>query len=133
LSASDGRAIAATQRRAPPPARPRRGRRRGEVTAGPGTAASYVGESAATAVGELTGKRRGGYDDARMSARMPRQTSPKEAVRTSGAPTVRAGEPLRPSREEAPSEPSGASLASVDFSRVPILPPPPSASPEPTP
>jgi hypothetical protein len=62
---------------------------------------------------------------------MPRQTSPKDAVRTWGAPTVRAGKPLRPSREEAPSEASGASLRSFDFSRISITPPPPpSASPE---
>ena len=59
---------------------------------------------------------------------MPRQTSPKDGVRKSGAPAVRAGEPPHPSLNEAPPKAAAGSLPPFDFSRIPIA--PPAAAPE---
>src|SRR5262245_59858479 len=63
-----------------------------------------------------------------MSARMSRQTSPKDAVRTWGAPAVRAGEAPHRSLNEAPPKAAVRSLLPFDFGRIPIL--PPAAAPE---
>ena len=63
-----------------------------------------------------------------MGTRMSRQTPRTDAVRTSGAPAVRAGELPHRSLDEAPPKATAGSLPPFDFSRIPIA--PPAAAPE---